>query len=810
MTQFASFLSPYHSTEASSQQGWNLGARRSADHILSAKDQSSLHSSTVTTLAELYAPQVRGDYDTYFALMDATTNNKIGVGIVYLPLTTRTLTAEPPRVADFGSGSGELVSILATLYPGTQFVGVDLGERAIEHATQKYVVEGGLRNCAFLRGDASKPIAAANSLDAIYTSSTIHHITSFSEGGPDPEALYPFLDAVAMQLKIGGIFVNRDFVIPDMPEVILLDLLNTDGTGSTHVKDLSTAARFERFAEDFRGSQNRSVPIPYERLESPHGGFTRYKVSSRHAAEYLLHKDYGYTDENWQTECCEEYLYKSQAEIVSALEKRGMRVIQAKEIHNLWIIENRFEGKAILSSLEGVALSFPPTNFMVVAEKVGDGVVRYREEHGASEQNPRAQLGLRHFRHNEGGYVFDLVGTTPFSRDVLPWFERNGSMFIVCEHHPRPVIQAHMLSGNPNLDRAHLAGFLPVSVDDYQKFVSPNDLGGTGRDRGYPFSNNWGEPRHYFTSPGCVAELVEAVALRIDPQIFESLTCENLHVVEARRFLGSCQVGGVPENTLELAVYQLLIDQGASFGPWLGSELKLTVQTSSNLLVRAAVDIVNPAKTRAFTELTDEESSGGVGGQFLKLATSTFAAENRYGEILDRQVHQHVKCRTLSDNTISVLPVIRRAEGYLIGLEQRDLPCPQALTGSSGITVIPAFRLPLEVTDLAQAKVTVTERMAQDFNIKGFSLKPLGGKYYPAPDCSAEVVYPMIMEVDATSASHSGLTWVDAKDLLSCLHDLRDGHSLTGVLRGIHALGVQEQARYESDGSAQNGPEQHR
>ncbi len=744
--------------------------------------------SKAAELAKTYESQKRQDYDTYFDLMNRTTGSKLGVGIVYLPVSTKPSSSqELTTVADLGSGSGELIAILAKLYSGTKFVGVDLSPQAISHANKTYVEDQNLGNLSYIAGDVAELNFMPNSLDAVFTSSTIHHLTTFSGKGFNPEMFNVFMDSVVAQLKEGGIFINRDFVVPDLPREIYMDLLDTDGANnSENVKDLSTAARFERFARDFRSSQNRDHDVPYEKLESPHEGFVRYKLSSRAATEYLLHKDYGYTNQNWRTECNEEYLYKTQAEMVAACEERGMRVIQAVEVHNPWIVNNRFEGKAMLSDLDGKNLSYPPTNFMMVAEKVGDGVLRLEQRsHSTIEQF--ATLEKRCFQDKASGHVFEVVGLAKQREDLLPWYEENGSLYVVVQEEPKPVIQSHEQSGNPNLDRSYLAGYVPGPLshivakgDDFawsdhlqEHGVNPEQI------------QEVGTTQTYFTSPGGINEVVAATAVKIDPD--GTHLDSNSKVVEARRFLGSCQAGGVPDNRLEVLTYKLLLAQGKDVGPWIGAELKLEEQNLSGVKIESAKSVLTPQKREAFTEVGPERSKG-----FLEMRLGEFVATNRHGDDVPhtRSFQEYVTCSKSSDNTISILPVMKGADGIYVGLEIRDLPVPQIHTGSSHLTAVPAFRIPRNVTELDGAIEAAVNRAERDFKMTGRKIETLGGKYYPSPESTSEVVYPTFMEVDAKSAASSDLRWVKLDDLISNMDSIRDGHLITAACRAAHALGI--------------------
>src|SRR4029453_8850778 len=93
----------------------------------------------------------------------------------------------------------------------------------------------------------------------------------------------------------------------------------------------------------------------------------------------VLRKDYR---ADWETEILEEYTYLSQSEFEEAFRSRGLRIVTSRPLWNPWIVQNRFEGKFYLSALTGVPLPFPPTNCLIVDEKVrpGAGVELFEQQ----------------------------------------------------------------------------------------------------------------------------------------------------------------------------------------------------------------------------------------------------------------------------------------------------------------------------------------------------------------------------------------------------------------------------------------------
>src|SRR5215471_20183815 len=203
--------------------------------------------------SDRYRKQDRGGsaaYEAYFAGMDASVQQKIALTTAHFPTSG--------KVADMGCGSGRGTYDLACLYQDLQIVGVDVNPASTERARELYKRP----NAEFVVGDISEMVFPTESLDGILDSSVLHHVTSFN--GYDLNRVRRTLNNQVAQLKPGGVLIIRDFVIPDGPVEVYLDLPAGDGADNGQVKDLSTAALFQRFASDFRSSVNPAGPVPYE------------------------------------------------------------------------------------------------------------------------------------------------------------------------------------------------------------------------------------------------------------------------------------------------------------------------------------------------------------------------------------------------------------------------------------------------------------------------------------------------------------------------------------------------------------------
>jgi hypothetical protein len=121
-----------------------------------------------------------------------------------------------------------------------------------------------------------------------------------------------------------------------------------------------------------------------------------------------------------------------------------------------------------------------------------------------------------------------------------------------------------------------------------------------------------------------------------------------------------------------------------------------------------------------------------------------------------------------------------------VGIELRDLPAVQSFSGSSRIPTIPSWRLPLSVGSVGELPAFIAAALQRDFAVTIRDVWELGGPYFSSPGVTPEVVYPFVVEVDATAIASSQLHFSDC-DALNLDH-LHDAHLLISTHRLRHAL----------------------
>lgn len=730
-------------------------------------------------MAEEYAQQHRGDdaaYERYLAGMDRSMRQKVA-------LTAAHLLAEG-RVADMGMGSGSGTVALASLYPRMRVVGVDVNPEMVERARRKY----GLPNLEFVPGDIATRVFEPNSLDGIFDSSVLHHVTSFN--GYDHEAAARALQAQAEQLAPGGSLIVRDFVAPEAGDV-LLDVPDDDGDASESPDTCSSARLLQRFAREFRPLS----PEPGFRLEALddapglRAGWRRFRLDRRLAAEFLLRKDYR---ADWASEVLEEYTYFTQRRFEAEYNALGLRLLASFPIHNPWIIKHRFQGRAELRALDGAPLEFPATNLLIVGEKVsaGQGV---RFEPAAAASAPTGFLKLHCFRARETGALRDLVRRPGTTLDVLPWFEDNGALFVLARKgHPRPILRAP--DADPALDGGSAVGYvtepilaiqsdspLGLTVEaslEHAAAIKPEDI------------RAMVEMGRYYPSPGGLIEEVRAVHVEVTPRYLERnvgnatgfSTGGTVRAIDARQLLRAAQVGALPDARLELNVYELLLARGQDAGPWIGEEIAIAEGGGAPGEPLATTTL--PAR-RAYAPAAPGQSAG-----FLELRCREFSELDASGQTLARHAREYVVPARVGTNTVSCA-LLRRAGGtLLLGLDADDLPAAQCFGGSSALWVTPAWRLPRSVAGRSNSLAWVGQQLQQEYGLELEQLWELGGRYYPSAGVTPEIVFPFAAAVRQASVAARSLCWVPLAEVVRALPQFPDGHLRIAALRAAHALGL--------------------
>ncbi len=699
------------------------------------------------------------------------------------------------RVADMGMGSGAGSEALAALYPELDVVGVDVDPTMVDLARERFRRE----NLSFVVGDIAKPVFEDGSLDGIFDSSVLHHVTTF--GGYRHDNAEGALAVQARALKEHGVLVVRDFLDPtavadDGP--VMLDVSASDGDESGDPSRCSTASLLERFAREFR-SLHASPGFPLERVNEVAGGpplapgFRRYRLTHKLAAEFLLRKDYR---ADWVAEVKEEYTYFTRVDFERVFAALGLRLLASTPIRNPWIVRNRLEGRCALWDARGTSLELPPTNYVIAGERVpaGEGV-RFREQ--AAPSAPGGYLEMTHYRHRASGKPRDLVRKPNLLIDIVPTFALGSERFVLARmSYPRPI-----LACAPAADDAVDGGRpSPYVTEPLNARQSDKPIGQTVEEAlaeaaaidPAAILELWSGPLFY-PSPGGIQEQVRTAFVEIEPVFsldrvanFSGFsTSGRVRALEARQVLRAAQVGGLPDARLETAVHALLADKGIAPGPYIGESIELAPSTLEPARATTFARLGARPRRRAFVLSSDS-------ADFLELRCAELEELDGSGRVVAKRALEYVLPRRSSASTIATAVLARVGGDVLIGVDDDDLPAAQAFEGSSALLVTPAWRLPRTVRTQRAALAFARERIEAMHDLELGRVFTLGGPYYPSPGVTPEVVHPFAFELKRERSPVRGtpLHWISLRSLRDELHAIRDGHLRVVALRAAHALGL--------------------
>lgn len=716
-------------------------------------------------------------YARYLKGMDASMRVKVALTAAHV--------LSRGRAADMGMGSGSGSAALAGLYPELEVIGVDLDPALVERARREHVRP----NLTFQVGDIAQPVLSSGTMDAIFDSSVLHHVTSFN--GYDRLAAQRALEVQARALRENGVLIVRDFLDPKEGSdttSVELELPAHDGDDSDDPKRASSAALLERFSREFR-SLHAAPGFPLERIEaSPRpiaAGHRRYRLALRHAVEFVLRKDYR---EDWAAEAQEEYTFATQRELEQLFVRLGLRVLTSSPLRNPWIVRHRFEGKFKLTDSLGQELDPPATNYVLVGQRVPSSAAVTFEEMG--EVAPSGFLELSHHEHVPSGAPRDLVRRTGVTLDIVPYFRVGASVSVMFRASmPRPISTSSLATPGPCGTR------LPEwMAEPLHARMTHHPLGQTVEAALKHFGIDEAQIRTlspgttYYPSPGGIQEEVRSVFVEIEPRVEadghpEGPVSERLQAASAEQLLRAAQVGGLPEARLEINVRTLLQRLGLGLGPWLGAQLpKPSELAASDVRATDLEALIARPPRRAFRSSQRPAS-------FLALHARRFVSRNAAGDALgeiDLDVVVPAKLSTLS---VACLPIVARDGVLFVGIDDDDLPAAQAFSGSSALLVAPAFRVTQAAArSLRALRAFAIERLASEYDLATSELIELGGRYCPSPGMTPEVVYPFVALV--TPRQKCKLAWVPLSEAYRRENAILDGHLRVLLGRAAQAFEI--------------------
>ncbi|HYG34164.1 MAG TPA: methyltransferase [Clostridia bacterium] len=293
----------------------------------------------------------------------------------------------PGRIVDEGCADGALLAEVSRDFPDSDLFGIDLSaEFAGRFCERQRAGEFGGAYVHFFHRNLLDRIFEPDSIDTTICNSTLHELWSYAE---QEKTVRAYLAEKYRQLRPGSRLIIRDVFGPeDGDQVVFLyccrkdgkDLWNsawqaTESRSAEWLRDLSTYSRFRVFAHDFLAGRRTKQKAAFKYASAEQDSHTGFMLSLRAASEFLSKKDYL---DNWRSEMNEEFCFWSFTRWKQVLSETGFHIIEdpnqpekgSRAYTNPWIVKNRYEGNPQLHSVGGSPLSWPPTNMVLVAEKL--------------------------------------------------------------------------------------------------------------------------------------------------------------------------------------------------------------------------------------------------------------------------------------------------------------------------------------------------------------------------------------------------------------------------------------------------------
>jgi SAM-dependent methyltransferase len=285
------------------------------------------------------------------------------------------------RIVDEGCADGALLAEISQDFPDADLFGIDLSaEFAGRFLERQRAGEFGGAYVHFFHRNLLDSLFEPESIDTTICNSALHELWSYAD---QEKTVRAYLAEKFRQLRPGGRLVIRDVLGPeDGDREVFLWCSSDDGENpdpaefaaeksrdADWIQRLSTRARFHLFAHDFLPSRKT-----FTFAETEHAGRLAFRLTLRHAAEFLSKKDY--TD-NWKSEMNEEFCFWSFSRWKATLAATGFQVLEnvndltsgSRAYTNPWIVEHRYEDRVEIFSADGTKMPWPPTNMVLVAEK---------------------------------------------------------------------------------------------------------------------------------------------------------------------------------------------------------------------------------------------------------------------------------------------------------------------------------------------------------------------------------------------------------------------------------------------------------
>ncbi len=669
---------------------------------------------------------------------------------------------------------------LARLYPGNQILSLDL-----QTGDSRRKAPGAWPNLITATSDqlSQLPDALAN-VTGIYLTSVLPDIARACPAGESPkqhalEWLKAELTSIHQRESTKSIV--RDTVAPDWPESVVITLSTTDGKDSGEPEQLSTAGLFRHFTGKLRQMDLLYGAEISEPVDDVNAGTRSFILPGWLAAEFMLNRPYF---KDWDHELPRRKTHLDIKDRRAVAKELGLREVYAGPELTSWIQEKYWNGHITITNLTGKELSYPPTNYVTVFEKVADGTGVELVETSCTIGQPTKFVEVSTYAPPDSTRDEDQIEVARRpgeTLDVVPYFiDPSGRLYVgIKRDYPRPLSRL----SEPSFFGAKTSGYVTEQLaaivlsgtldsDEGIRSAATTILA----ERANMDANlieAFGPKLDYYPSPDLVDERVLVRFVRVSPQFKPNSPSQNyssfstsgrVQMVDARMLLEACRIGSLPNARLAVAVHHLFAHLNQPTGVK-GDRFDLQPQQNRSFKASSIDELLALPKELRFQELPDTPP------RFLQTHSGIYKERSSSGEYLASVTLESVipdSATGLGLNQLAIAPLVHvllsdGTEEIYIGLEERHLPTPQIHEENSRIFCVPHFKMPATL-EPHQLKEYASARIADTFGISTLKIRATAD-YTPSIGITPVRIIPCLAEVDLVTAVKSDLHWLPLRKL---------------------------------------------
>ncbi|OIN85816.1 MAG: hypothetical protein AUJ12_07715 [Alphaproteobacteria bacterium CG1_02_46_17] len=659
------------------------------------------------------------------------------------------------KILDSGCKDGMMTYVMAALKPDINFTGLDIDANRIRQAQKKYR----LKNLSYKLGNIYTDLVE-DTYDAIVDSFFLHEI--YSDSFFNERLIELALQKQYKALKNGGTMIIRDYLNPVTHEYVLIEFTDTGSSGETF-ESYSEADLLVWFSENARakslkdGLTGNDCGFFLEELPSNFPRTRLFRIPEKWAHEFILRKD---NRERLKEELSKEYAFYSESDFQKHFTALGARLTYSAPNWDEGFLKARYTGKIRLYDESGNKLGPPPTNHIMVVNKISERTSQAVQERRTSRTRS-GSIYLRTVRDERTGGISDIVCRDLEFAEILPFRISPEGHLKVYLHDgvPRGLANAVPRMGK-NLDGRKWSGHMiePIGID--AGLVQP--LKEQGNNELQIFSRT-----HVGLRPSVDARLLEGGGFYPDPNRIDERILTYFYRVEdyqapfevkeslkdiegysskgmvrefdAQDILNAVSVGLIPTSRLEIQIMSLFQLLGMKAEVWGDMPIQL-----SEIPVEETLNISKIMKNYSLQDDRFKPVRGQAGQ--IRLIQSIFVEEGREenGAVAGLSARE-MEFAVQEDSTINtavVLPLVKNLNGEVMaGVVSQYLPVPQRFSNTGHTLTLPSFNLPKDVTDLEAAR----HYIAKQYDVKPEYVARMGESYFTHIGITPHRIYPFVV-----------------------------------------------------------------